>query len=101
MKLFQFTNVFVLGTFSVIPYIIEKNSKFKVLVINSMLLDYETRKSVQCYIVARKNNTENYLARTKLTVILNDVNDNPPKFSQEEYHGKYSLSCISFAIFFT
>lgn len=69
----------------------DRNSKFKIAVLNALLLDYEARKSVHCYIVARKNNTENYLARTKLTVILNDVNDNPPKFSQEEYRGKYSV----------
>lgn len=56
---------------------------------NSALLDYETRKSVQCYIVARRNINANYSAKAKLTVILNDINDNPPKFSQEEYHGKY------------
>lgn len=56
---------------------------------NPALLDYEERKSVQCYIVARKSNAEKYFAKAKLTVILNDVNDNPPKFSQEEYHGKH------------
>lgn len=51
------------------------------------LLDYEERKSVICEIVAKEIGTGNFTARAKLTVLLNDVNDNPPAFIQEEFTG--------------
>lgn len=60
---------------------------FQVSVHDPKLLDYEERHSVQCFIVAKEIGSGNYTAKAKLTVILNDVNDNPPKFIQDEFVG--------------
>lgn len=64
------------------------------MVDNPGLLDYEERKSVFCYIVAKQLQSKMESARAKLVVIINDINDNPPKFSQEEYHGKHCFTRI-------
>ncbi|CAG9859220.1 unnamed protein product [Phyllotreta striolata] len=76
------------GTFEITPKVVEGKTKFQVLVRNSTYLDYDARQSVECYIVAVEHGAGNYTARAKLTVLLNDVNDNPPKFTEEEYRGK-------------
>ncbi|CAH1114164.1 unnamed protein product [Psylliodes chrysocephalus] len=75
------------GTFDISPKVVEGNSKFQVTVRNSKYLDYDARQSVECYIVAKEIGAGNYTSKAKLTVFLNDVNDNPPKFTEEEYHG--------------
>lgn len=73
------------GTFDITPSVIEGQSKFEVRVHDSKLLDYELWHSVQCYIVAREVGSGNFTAQAKLEVLLNDVNDNVPKFSQNKY----------------
>ncbi|XP_074033312.1 cadherin 86C [Leptinotarsa decemlineata] len=74
------------GTFEISPTVMESSSKFSIRVHDPKLLDYESRHSVECYIVAKGVGVANYSTRAKLTVLLNDINDNPPKFTQEEYH---------------
>ncbi|XP_044262024.1 cadherin-86C [Tribolium madens] len=73
------------NTFEVTPSVIEGQAKFEVRVHDPKLLDYEKWRSVQCYIVARELGTGNFTAQAKLEVLLNDVNDNLPEFTQEEY----------------
>ncbi|CAH1173879.1 unnamed protein product [Phaedon cochleariae] len=75
------------GTFDISPTtIIGGHSKFFISVHDPKLLDYESRQSVECYIVAKELGAGNYTARAKLSVLLNNVNDNPPKFTQQEYY---------------
>ncbi|KAJ8934414.1 hypothetical protein NQ314_013455 [Rhamnusium bicolor] len=78
---------FVLGTFDISPHVVEGHAIFQITVHDPKLLDYEQRQSVQCYIVAKELGAGNYTAKAKLTVLLNDVNDNPPEFIQKEFHG--------------
>ncbi|RZC32411.1 cadherin-86C, partial [Asbolus verrucosus] len=73
------------GTFDVSPRVINGPSKFQIKVSDPRLLDYEERHSVVCYIVAQELGSDNFTAMAKLEVILNDVNDNAPKFSQDKY----------------
>ncbi|EEZ97721.1 cadherin-86C [Tribolium castaneum] len=75
------------NTFEIAPSVVEGQSKFEIRVHDPKLLDYEKWHSVQCYIVAREVGTGNFTAQAKLEVLLNDVNDNVPEFSQEEYQG--------------
>lgn len=87
---------FFLGTFDISPNVVNGHSKFKITVHDSKLLDYELRQYVQCYIVAKEIGTGNYTAKAKLTVVLNDVNDNPPKFIKDTFHGNvYEHSNVS------
>lgn len=74
------------GTFDVSPSVIEGRSQFEVKVRNPTLLDYEARKSVECDLVAKELGSGNYSSIAHLVVILNDVNDNKPVFSHEEYY---------------
>lgn len=60
---------------------------FLVQVHDNRLLDYEQRHFVECYVVAKELGRGNYTARAKLTVVLNDANDNPPHFVKEEFKG--------------
>lgn len=87
---------FFLGTFDISPNVVNGHSKFQIAVHDPKLLDYEQRQYVQCYIVAKEIGTGNYTARAKLTVVLNDVNDNPPKFIKDTFQGNvYEHSNIS------
>lgn len=74
------------GTFDVSPSVIEGRSQFEVKVHNPTLLDYEARKSVECDLVAKELGSGNYSSIAHLVVLLNDVNDNKPSFSHEEYY---------------
>ncbi|CAG9769646.1 unnamed protein product [Ceutorhynchus assimilis] len=76
------------GTFDIAPSVVEGFSKFRISVHDNRLLDYEVRHYVECYIVAKELGKGNYTARAKLTVVLNDVNDNPPQFVKAEFEGK-------------
>lgn len=73
------------GTFDVSPGVIEGRSVFEVKVRNPTMLDYEARKSVECDLVAKELGTGNYSSIAHLVVLLNDVNDNKPQFSREEW----------------
>ncbi|XP_028144582.2 cadherin-86C [Diabrotica virgifera virgifera] len=75
------------GTFEINPKVVESNTKFQISVRNPKYLDYDERQSVECYIIAKEISAGNYTAKAKLTVLLNDVNDNPPKFSKDKYYG--------------
>ncbi|XP_057668019.1 cadherin-86C [Diorhabda carinulata] len=74
------------GTFDIFPKVIDANSKFEITIRNPEYLDYEERQSVECYIIAKEVGAGNYTTKAKLTVILNDVNDNPPKFTEDKYY---------------
>lgn len=73
------------GTFDVSPGVVEGYSKFTINVHNPMLLDYEKWHSVSCLIVAKEINNNNFTSKAKLTVHLNDVNDNSPEFTEQTY----------------
>ncbi|XP_018332036.1 cadherin-86C-like [Agrilus planipennis] len=73
------------GTFEVTPSVIENRSKFNIVVRDNHLLDYESRRSVECVIVAREFKTGNHSVSAKLVIFLVDVNDNPPVFDEAEY----------------
>lgn len=73
------------GTFDVTPNVIEGRADFEIKVRDPSLLDYETRKSVECDLVAKELGTGNFSAIAHLVVFLNDVNDNKPKFEMEEW----------------
>ncbi|XP_066139053.1 cadherin-86C [Euwallacea fornicatus] len=75
------------GTFEVSPSVVEGFSKFRIAVHDNRLLDYEARRYVECYIVAKELGKGNYSARAKLTVVLRDMNDNPPQFVKSEFTG--------------
>ncbi|XP_076253687.1 cadherin 86C isoform X3 [Rhynchophorus ferrugineus] len=75
------------GTFDISPSVVEGFSRFRITVHDNRLLDYEARHYVECFIVAKEIGKGNYTARAKLTVVLNDVNDNPPKFVKTEFRG--------------
>lgn len=75
------------NTFDISPGVVEGHATFQVTVHDPKLLDYEERHSVQCYIVAKEIGSGNFSARVKLTVLLNDVNDNAPEFTRKEYRG--------------
>ncbi|XP_048523425.1 cadherin-86C-like [Dendroctonus ponderosae] len=75
------------GTFELSPSVVEGYAQFQISVHDNRLLDYEQRHYVECYVVAKELGKGNYTARAKLTVVLNDVNDNPPQFVQAEFKG--------------
>ncbi|XP_050313311.1 cadherin-86C isoform X2 [Anthonomus grandis grandis] len=75
------------GTFDISPSVVEGFAKFRISVHNNRLLDYEARHFVECYIIAKELGKGNYSTRAKLTVVLNDVNDNPPQFVKAEFTG--------------
>ncbi|KAK4881518.1 hypothetical protein RN001_004837 [Aquatica leii] len=74
------------GTFDVSPAIIEGRGKFVIIVRDSTLLDYEQRHMVQCILVAKQLGRENNTVSLPIIVMLNDVNDLPPRFHQTEWH---------------
>ncbi|XP_030752142.1 cadherin-86C [Sitophilus oryzae] len=75
------------GTFDISPSVVEGFARFRITVHDNRLLDYEARHYVECFIVAKELGKGNYTARAKLTVVLNDVNDNPPRFVKSEFRG--------------
>lgn len=72
-------------TFDVTPSVIEGRSQFQVKVRNPILLDYETRQSVECDLVAKELGSGNYSSIAHLIVLLNDINDNKPVFTHDEW----------------
>lgn len=78
------------GTFEAVPNVVEGRSKFSIKVKNADLLDYESRKVVHCFIVAKElgDSQNRHPATAILTVNIKNVNDNPPKFSQELYRAE-------------
>ncbi|KAF5298261.1 hypothetical protein FQR65_LT09772 [Abscondita terminalis] len=73
------------GTFDVNPSVIEGRGKFIISVRDSTLLDYEQRHMVQCVLVAKQLGKENNTVSLPIIVMLNDVNDLPPRFHQPEW----------------
>ncbi|XP_044761456.1 cadherin-86C-like [Coccinella septempunctata] len=83
------------GTFDITPSVVEGQSEFQISVHDPKLLDYEERKSVICEIVAKEIGTGNFTAKAKLTVLLNDVNDNAPEFLQEVFIGSVPENAVA------
>lgn len=74
------------GSFEISPNVAERSASFLIRVRDSMLLDYEERQSVEFQILAQElGPATNLSAIVNVTVFINDVNDNPPIFSQPIY----------------
>ncbi|XP_063907032.1 cadherin-86C [Zophobas morio] len=82
------------GTFDVVPTVVENDGKFEIKVRDPTLLDYEKWHSVQCYIVAKEIGG-NFTTRARLEVLLNDVNDNGPVFTQTEYRASIPENAVA------
>lgn len=79
------------GTFEITPSVTTGRTNFTIKVRDPMYLDYEARHTVICKIAAKEvEDPDNYVTEVPLTVYLNDVNDNPPVFKQNEWHGDVS-----------
>lgn len=77
------------NTFEIFPTVVEGTTKFEIRVRDPKLLDYEKNQVVECDIVLREVQGEvyNFTSKAKLIVKINNVNDNPPRFYQEEWNG--------------
>lgn len=74
------------GTFEITPNVAERRANFLIRVRDSAMLDYEENDSVQFQILAQElGPATNLSAIVNVTVFINDVNDNPPVFSQPSY----------------
>lgn len=74
------------GTFEISPNVAERSASFLIRVRDNVLLDYEERQSVQFQILAQElGPATNLSAVVNVTVYINDVNDNPPVFTQPVY----------------
>ncbi|KAL3279375.1 hypothetical protein HHI36_016885 [Cryptolaemus montrouzieri] len=83
------------GTFDISPSVVEGQAEFQIRVHDPKMLDYELRKSVTCDIVAKEIGSGNFTAKAKLTVLLNDVNDNYPEFIQEVFEGSVQENALA------
>ncbi|XP_064554419.1 cadherin-86C isoform X2 [Drosophila montana] len=74
------------GTFEITPNVAERSASFLIRVRDNSWLDYEQRQSVQFNILAQElGPATNLSAMVKVTVYINDVNDNTPVFEQPSY----------------
>ncbi|XP_030564312.1 cadherin-86C [Drosophila novamexicana] len=74
------------GTFEITPNVAERSASFLIRVRDNSWLDYEQRQSVQFNILAQElGPATNLSAMVKVTVYINDVNDNTPVFDQPSY----------------
>lgn len=74
------------GTFEITPNVAERSSTFLIRVRDNVLLDFEERHSVQFQILAQElGPATNLSATVNVTVYINDVNDNPPVFTETMY----------------
>lgn len=74
------------GTFEISPNVAERSASFLIRVRDNILLDYEERQTVEFQILAQElGPATNLSAVVNVTIYLNDVNDNPPVFSQPMY----------------
>ncbi|XP_055908352.1 cadherin-86C [Eupeodes corollae] len=74
------------GTFEISPNVAERSASFLIRVRDNMLLDYEERHSVEFQVLAQElGPATNLSAIVNVTVYINDVNDNPPVFTQTVY----------------
>ncbi|GJQ83212.1 hypothetical protein Trydic_g18236 [Trypoxylus dichotomus] len=78
------------GTFDVNPKVVNGRSNFTITIKNNTLLDYESRHSVQCDILAKEisEKSMNFSSKSRLVVYLIDVADNTPTFQQIEWKAK-------------
>ncbi|GLV43635.1 Cadherin 86C [Carabus blaptoides fortunei] len=78
------------GTFEISPNVGERHTAFLISVRDNTMLDYETTKTVRFKIVAQElGPVSNLTTSVDVVVFLNDVNDNPPVFLQEEYIAEF------------
>lgn len=90
------------GTFEIDPKVINGRNNFTITVKNNTLLDYESRRSVQCDILAKEisDKSINFSVKAQLIVYLEDIDDNTPIFRQIEWkadipeHAKLGTSVI-------
>lgn len=74
------------GTFEISPNVAERSASFLIRVRDNILLDYEERQTVEFQILAQElGPATNLSAIVNVTVYINDVNDNPPVFTQPVY----------------
>ncbi|EDW83990.2 uncharacterized protein Dwil_GK13902 [Drosophila willistoni] len=74
------------GTFEITPNVAERSASFLIRVRDNAMLDYEQQDSVQFSILAQElGPATNLSAIVNVTVYINDVNDNAPKFDQPSY----------------
>lgn len=79
------------GTFEISPTVTNGAVNFTIKVRDPTYLDYEVRRTVTCKIAAKEvEDPDNYVTEVPLTVYLNDINDNPPVFKQNEWNGEIS-----------
>ncbi|XP_059490916.1 cadherin-86C isoform X2 [Neocloeon triangulifer] len=76
------------GTFEISPSVVEGSANFIIRVKNNAMLDYEKYQTLNFKILAKEVNQPGNGALSALasvTVMVSDVNDNPPLFSQPNY----------------
>ncbi|XP_050520582.1 cadherin-86C [Daktulosphaira vitifoliae] len=76
------------GTFEVSPGVIDRRGRFTIVVRNNRLLDFESRQSVYFEVVATELSAvsgNSKKTRAPVVVYLNDINDNPPRFTSPLY----------------